>query len=343
MISRRRTLFFLGLSGIPGCNRGNRLRLNVFNWSNYAGADTLRRFEEETGIRLRYSVYESNEELLARVMSGNSGWDVVFPSNYFIAPMHNMGLLARFDRTHLKNIPNLDPVFAAPAWDARLNWCVPYMWGSSGILYNPKIVEAPQAWADLWEPRYGGRLTMLDDPGEVFGAALKKLGLRLNATNPDDLKRAQAEALRQKPLVRAYLNTEVRDQVVAGDVAVCQAWATTAQQAIDAAPHLAWCYPREGFSLYADCAVILRESRRAELAHRFIDYLLRPKVAAGVVREFRCATANRAAREILPERDRALETLFPAAETLARGEWFAPMPAAAQRLRDRLWTELKSA
>ncbi len=342
-MTSRRTLFFLGLSGLAGCTRGNALRLNVFNWSNYVGDDTLARFEARTGIHVRYAIYESNEEMLARVMTGNSGWDVAFPSNYFIEPMREMGLLAALDGARLPNLRHLDELFQRPVWDPQLAWCMPYMWGSSGILYDSRLPNRPEAWADLWTPRLQGRVTMLDDPAEVFGAALKKLGLSLNSSGETELRRAQAEAVRQKPLLRAYLNAEVRDQTVAGDIAACQLWATTAQQAIDAAPHLTYAYPREGFALYADCAVILRESRRAELAHTFLNYLLEPEVAAGIVRVSRTATANGAARRMLPAPVSGLRTLYPDAETLARGEWFRALPAAAQRLRDRLWTELKSA
>lgn len=342
-MTRRRTLFFLSLSGLAGCSRSNRLRLNVFNWSNYIGPETLARFQAETGIAVRYAVYESNEELLARVLTGNSGWDVVFPSNYFIGPMRDLRLLAPLDHLRLSGLPNLAPMFAAPPWDPRLQWSVPFMWGSSGILSNPRLVPRPQSYADLWQPRYSGRTTMLDDPAEVFGAALLKLGLPLNESSEPGLRRAFHEALLQKPLLRAYLNAEMRDQIVAGDLAVCQSWATTAQQAIDAAPHLAFTYPREGFALYADCAAVLRESRRQDLAHRFLDFLLRPDVAAQLVETFRASTANAAAIRLLPPRLSSLETLFPHPATLARAQWFAPLPPAAQRLRDRLWTELKSA
>ena len=147
----------------------------------------------------------------------------------------------------------------------------------------------------------------------------------------------------QKRLLRAYLNAEVRDQLVAGDVAAAQLWATTSQQAIEASADLAYIYPREGFSLYADSVVLLRESRRERLAHRFIDYLLRPKVAADIILASKTATPNAGARALLPESVRDNTTLFPTAQILERGEWLVTMPPDAQRLRDRIWTEIKSA
>ncbi len=338
----RRTWFLMGVAGAAGCRREGR-RLNVMNWSNYIAPGTLERFHRETGVLVRYSIYESNEEMLARVMSGNSGWDIVFPSHYFIGPMREMNLLARLDAASLPHAGNLEDRYRRPPWDPDLGWCAPYMWGSCGILYNPRLAQPePAAWADLWSGRYIGRMTMLDDPAEVFGAALQMLGLPLNESSAEGLRRAFEAARRQKPQLRAYLNAEARDQIAAGDLAVCQAWATTAQQAIDAAPHLKFAYPREGFSLYTDCAVLLRESRRRDESRAFIDFLLREDVAAEIVLACRSATANAAARALLPEEVRTLTALYPSAETLTRAEWFETLPPAAQRLRDRLWTELKS-
>ena len=170
------------------------------------------------------------------------------------------------------------------------------MHGATGILYQTALPPAPRSWADLWDERLSGKLTMLDDAPEVLGACLKKLGKSLNSADPAELMAAKAEAMAQKPLLRAYLNAEVRDQVVAGDVQAAQAWAVTAAQAIAAAPgRLAFAFPSEGFPRFADNMVILRESRRVELAHRWIDYLLRPEVAATIAMATHTATANGAA------------------------------------------------
>jgi spermidine/putrescine transport system substrate-binding protein len=157
------------------------------------------------------------------------------------------------------------------------------------------------------------------------------------------LKAARDLAIRQKPLLRAYLNEEVRDQVVAGDVLVAQMWAQVAQVAMDSSPELAFCFPAEGFALYADNTVVLRESRHQDLAWEFLNYLLRPKVAADIAVAMRTATMNAAALAILPEVMRNNETLYPPDSVLARGEWFRPVPGPAQKLRDIYWTEIKSA
>jgi spermidine/putrescine transport system substrate-binding protein len=339
---RRRTFLVGGaLSAAAGCQRGPRL--NVYNWSDYIAPGTVPAFERESGVRIHYATYESNQEMLAQVMSGNSGWDVVFPSEDFIGPMRELGLLAPLRHEWLPNLRALAPAFQRPPWDPELRWCVPYMHGVTGILHQKAVQPAPQSWADLWDPRLRGRLTMLDDQPEVLGACLKKLGRSLNSGDPGELMAARAEAIAQKPLLRAYLNAEVRDQAAAGDLLAAQAWAVTAAQAMAAAPgKLAFALPTEGFPRFCDNVAILRESRRAELAHRWIDYLLRPETAAAIVTATHTASANGAAEELLPAAIRENPVLYPSAETLQRGEWFQSQPVASQRLRDRLWTEIKS-
>ncbi len=335
--------FFLGLSGLAGCSRDLRPRLNVYNWSAYVAPETIPSFEAEFGVRVRYATYESNEEMLAKVLGGNSGWDIVFPTHNRLEPMRHYGLLAPLDRALLPGLVNLDPRFSAPAWDPGLEWGVPYMWNGTGIVYTAAVQPAPLRWADLWNPNLKGRLTMLDDPEDMLGACLKKLGLSFSATNPAELERAEREAIAQKPLVRAYLNAEARDQLVSGDVLAAQLWSTTAAQAMDTARQLSFAYPAEGFPFYCDCAVILRESHRIALAHRFLDYLLRPRVSARIVESTRTATANGAARELLPAADRDHPVLYPGPAVFERGEWPRTLPPACQRLRDRIWTEIKSA
>lgn len=343
MSSTRRAFLATTGGALAACSRSKRPRLNVWNWSNYVAPETIPDFEREFGAEVRYVIYESNEEMLAKVISGNSGWDVVFPSNYYIGPMAELNLLTPLRHESLPNLKHLDEPFSAPSWDPELRHSVPYMWGSTGIVVRKTVDPPPRQWADLWNPSLAGKLTMLDDPSEVLGACLKKLGCSLNSSKEDELRGAQREALQQKKLVRAYANAEVRDQVISGDVLCAQLWATTAKLAMRDSKEIEFFHPKEGFALYADNAVILRESRRSELAHQFINYLLRPEVAAAVAGTTETATANRDARRLLPEAVSASPVLYPPPEVLARGEWFASLPVETQRLRDRLWTEIKAA
>jgi len=344
MNHNRRTFLMSVAGATAGCLRDTRPRLNVMNWGDYIGATTIHDFERETGIRVRYATYENNEELLGKVMSGNSGWDIVFPTQNRVFPMRELGLLAPLRQRLLPGLRNLFPRFQQPPWDPTLDWCVPYMWTTSGIAYNRvKYHAEPESWADLWDSRASGKLTMLDDVDDVFGAALAKLGYPYNSAKPDELRRAQKEVIAQKKLVRAYISTEARDQMVAGDVLVAQTFATTAQLAIDGNADIVYRYPKEPFPVYCDCGVILKESKRYELAHRFLDFILRPDVSAAIGRTIRTATPNQKAFESLPAPEQANTTLYPPADVLDRAEWPLPLPADIVKLRDRLWTEVKSA
>lgn len=333
----------MGVAGATlGCTRAARRRLNVYNWENYVAASTIPDFEREFGCRVRYATYGSAEEMLAKVMSGNSGWDVVFPSNSFVQPMRDLELLLPLDHARLSNLGNLERRFRSPVWDPELRYCVPYMHSATGIVYRKNVSRPPLAWADLWTDSYERRVTMMDDPAEVFGACLKRMGCSINSEDPKQLKQARDLAIQQKPLLRAYLSEEVRDQVVAGDVLVAQMWAQVAQVAMDNSSKLAFSFPVEGFALYADNLCILRESKHSDLAYEFANYILRPQVALAICNEQRTATANAAARALLPESQKNNEVLYPHPDVLARGEWFRALSLNAQRLRDRYWTEIKS-
>ena len=328
---------FLAASLAGSCSRDRRPRLNVYNWSTYIDPDMLARFERERGVRLRYGTYESNEEMLAKIMSGNSGWDVVFPTHSRLAPMARAGLIASLDHARLPSLHNLDARFQHPAWDPGINWGVPYMWNATGIAYNRIQTGEPRGWASLWSPALRGRLTMLDDPEDVIGACLQKLGFPFGSIDQRQLQAAKAEAVVQKQLLRAYLNAEVRDQLVSGDVLAAQLWSTTAAQAMHGSASLGFVYPAEGYPLYCDCAVVLRESTRYELAHDFLEFLLGPDVAAANARVAETATANGAAQVARNP------VLYPPDDVYRRGVWPEALPSAAQRYRDRLWTEIKSA
>lgn len=336
-----RRVFLMAAGAAAACARDARSRLNVYNWSSYIDPKMISQFEQERGARVHYGTYESNEEMLAKVAYGNSGWDVVFPTHSRLAPMSGHGLLKRLDHRMLQGLDNLDAGFRSPSWDPELRWAVPYMWNATGIAFNQAAGVVPAGWDGLWNPALSGRITMLDDAEDVLGACLLKLGLPFDSAEPAHLEAARTEAMRQKRLLRAYVNAEVRDQLAAGDVLAAQLWSTTAAQAIHSEPpgrKLAFVYPRDGFPLYCDCAAIVAQGSRVTLAHDFLSFLLRPDVAAANARAADSATTNARARLRLPPDD----VLYPGRETLRRGLWPLALSSAQLRQRDRIWNQIKA-
>ncbi len=344
MISRR-LLLGGAAAALAGCRRrppGGEV--NVYCWSDYIAPDTVAAFERETGVRVNYETFESQEEMLAKVLAGGSNWDVVFPGNTLVGPLVRRGLLEPLDHQQLPNVANLEDRFLDPPWDPGNRYTVTYMWGLTGFVYNQRALKKPLAsWADLWDPALTGKLTMLDDPAEVLAACLKKLGYGLNSVDPGELAAARAEAFRQRPLVRAYINAEVKPQLIAGDVWAAQLWNGDAYQAIAENRDLKYCLPVEGFPMYADSAAILARAANKTNAYRWIDYLLRPEVGAAIARATFYATPNQRALGMLDERLSGNRDLYPPPDTLARAEWFAELPTETQELRDRIWTEIKAA
>ncbi|MBI3696905.1 MAG: spermidine/putrescine ABC transporter substrate-binding protein [Acidobacteria bacterium] len=341
----RRQFLAASAAALTGCRRRRAGgEVSVYCWSDYIAADTVAAFERETSLRVNYETFESQEEMLAKILAGGGGWDVVFPGNTLVGPMVRRALIREIDHQRLSNLANLEARFLDPPWDRGDRHSVPYMWGLSGFVYNRKALgRAATGWADLWDRAVKGKITMLDDPAEVLGACLKKLGHSLNSIDERELQAARAEALRQKPLLRAYLNAEVKPQLIAGDVWAAQLWNGDAYQAIAENRDLAYCFPSEGFALYADSAVILTQSRNPDSAYRWIDYLLRPDVGASIARSTMFPTPNARALELLDPALRANPDLYPPPGRLTSAEWFTEISAEGQSLRDRIWTEIKAA
>lgn len=344
MISRRRFVFFGAAAALAGCRRRSAAgEVNVYCWSDYIAPDTVAAFERETGLRVNYGTFESQEEMLAKVLAGGSGWDVVFPDTTLVGPMARRGLLEPLDHQQLPQLTNLESRFLDPPWDRRNRYSVPYMWGVSGFVYNSKAIPKASRWADLWDPPLKGKITMLDDPAETLGACLKKLGYSVNSVDERELAAARAEAIRQKTLVRAYINAEVKPQLIAGDVWAAQLWNGDAYQAIAENPDLKYCFPAEGFAIYADNAVILKRAEHQQAAYRWVNYLLRPEVSASIARATMFATPNARAIQLLEAPIRQNPDLYPPPERLVKAEWFAEISPEGRLLRDRIWTEIKAA
>ncbi len=336
----------LGLLGLPFLLApvplsGGERQLNVYIWSNYIAPETVRRFEQRRGVRVNVDVYDSNEALIAKMQSGNVDYDVVCPSTYTVQSLIAQGLLRALDWSALSHATNLDPRFLGRPHDPGNRYSVPYFWGTAGIAYRKSRVGEVDSWGALWDARYRGRILMLDDAREVFGAALKWKGLSLNTTDAAGLAEAQRLLVAQRPLVRAYNSSNFEDVLLSGDVWLAQGWNGQFARAMAQDPDIAYVIPREGSSLFLDSLAVPRNAPHPELAHAFIDFALEAEVAAEICRTMQYSSPNRAALALLPPAIRDNPAIFPPADVVARTEIIEDLGPATV-LYDRLWTEVKT-
>jgi spermidine/putrescine transport system permease protein len=315
--------------------------LNLYIWSGYIAPETVRRFEERHGVRVNLDLYDSNEALLAKVQAGNAGYDVLCPSNYIVEILLQQRLLLPLDHSALPNLVHVDERFLDRSYDPGNRHSVPYVWGTAGIGYRRSRAGRVDSWGALWDPRFKGRILMLDDARESFGAALKWKGYSLNTTDPEPLALARRLLLEQKPLVRTYNTSNYEDILLSGDVWLAQGWSGQFAKAMDQDPDIDYVIPREGSSLFLDNLVIPRDAPHPELAHAFLDYVMEPAVAAEICATMRYSTPNRDALPLLPEHVRRNPATFPPDDALARAELILDIGEATV-LYDRLWTEVKA-
>jgi len=315
--------------------------LNLYIWSNYIAPETVQKFEKRYGVRVNVDLYDTNEALLAKVQTGNAAYDVLCPSNYPIQILLHQNLLRPLDHSALPHLTNVDPRLLDRDYDPGNRYSVPYFWGTCGIGYRKSKAGRVDSWAALWEPRFKGRVLMLDDARETFGTALKWKGHSVNTTDPALLSAAQALLIQQKPLVKVYDSANFHDVLLSGDVWVAQGWNGQFAKVMDHDPDIEYVVPREGSSLFIDSLVIPASAPHPELAHKFIDFTLEPEIAAEICRTMRYSTPNQAAMPLLPPEIRNNPAIFPPDEVLARLELIEDIGDATV-LYDRLWTEVKT-
>lgn len=311
--------------------------LSLYLWSDYLADTTVPEFEREFGVRVTVDTYESNEEMAAKLIAGASGYDVVLPSSYLFPLFHANRLALPLNRKYLGNWSNVAPLFVNPSWDPGNRISVPWAWGTTGIAYRRDLVDAPPtSWAVFHDARYRGKMTMLDDYRDVIGSFLKFRGRSLNSVDPSELEQAKADALAAKPNLKAYLSGPVKSQLIAGDVVIAQLWNGDASQAIAEQPEIGFVVPEEGSMIFADALVVLANAPHKRAAHEFLNYILRPEVAAAISDKTGYGSANHAAVPLT-----RAKVPYPTEADLARLEYQTDLGGGAE-LWDRIWTEIKS-
>ncbi|MBB6214493.1 spermidine/putrescine transport system substrate-binding protein [Anaerosolibacter carboniphilus] len=317
-------------------------KLNVYNWGDYIDPQVLDDFEKEYGIKVNYENYANNEEMLAKIQAGGTEYDVIFPSEYMVEAMIKQDLLLEIDMKNLSNIKNIGEQFKNLPYDPDNKYSVPYFWGTMGIIYNTKEVEGElDSWNALWDEKYKGDILMLDSSRDTIGITLKKLGYSLNTRNLEELEKAKEELMKQKPLVKAYEVDAYKDMMIAGEAAMALTWSGDAMLLVEENPDLAYVIPKEGTNLWFDAMAIPKTSQHKREAELFIDYMLRPEVAAKCAEYVMYATPNEAAKALLSEEVVGNELAYPKGNIMEKGEVFVDLGEFTTEY-DRVWTEIKA-
>lgn len=255
--------------------------LFVYNWADYIGKKTIRNFEDQYGIKVTYDFFDTVDTMLAKISSGNSGYDVTFPTSINVAGLKERGLIQALDHSLLTNLGNLGPEWQDPSYDPGNANSVPYMWWTTGVAYDKQRVDGKlTSWAALWDPAYSGKLAMLDDYRECFSAALLRLGYDINTIDDAQLDEALALLQEQKPLLRTYSTDDI-GVLSSGDAWIMHAWGADVYQVQQERPSVTYFLPSEGGVRGSDTMVLLAGAQHPVAAHLFINYMLDAEVAAG--------------------------------------------------------------
>jgi spermidine/putrescine transport system substrate-binding protein len=315
--------------------------LNLFAWSEYVPQSVLDGFTKETGIQVNYETYASNEEMLAKLVSGAASYDVIQPSEYTIEAMAKEKMLVPLDHKKLPNLKNIGKEYWGQPHDPKLEYSVPYMQGTVGIAVNTEKVKEPiTGYADVFTEKHKGRIVVLDDALEVVTWALATQGLGPDAVTKANLEKVRPVLVKWLPLVKVYDSDSPKTALLNGDVDLGVIWSGEAAILIqEQGKKFAYVLPKEGGHMFIDNLAIPKGSENVEIAHQFINYVMRPDVSKKISEDFPYTNPNVEARKLLTPEERANPASYPPGNP--KLETFRDIGALAADV-DKLFTDVKA-
>jgi putrescine transport system substrate-binding protein len=337
--------------------------LNIYNWSNYILPSTLEQFEKETGIKVEYDVYDSNQMLESKLMAGSTGYDIVVPTAApFLERQIKLGLYQKLKKDQLPNYKNLDPkiIDLLAKNDHQKEYSVPWMWGSVGIGYNIKKVKEimPDAPLDslkmIFDPAIAQKfskcgITIIDSPSDVIPNALVYLGLDPNSEKKEDLEKAEKVLMAIRPYIRNFHSSKYIDDLANGEICLALGFSGDIIQAGNRATEakngimVKYTIPKEGAQVWIDVMAITKDAKHPTNAHKFIDFILRPGVAAANTNYIGYANGNEESKRYVSKRIIQDKEIYPSNSMIKKMYSLKLMPASFERLRTRMWTKILSA
>lgn len=317
--------------------------LRVFNWGDFIADGVLDEFEDLYNCKIIYEVYDSNETMMTKVESGGN-YDVVFPSDYAVAMMADKDLLMEIDFSKITNYKDVDPAYLLDA--PYTDYCVPYMWGTLGILYNKEMVTDPvDSWGILFDDasmeKYHNQIYMLKGMRDSMGTALMYLGYSMNTADPKEINEAKELLLKQKAHVQGYMTDDVKDKMLGEEGAMALVFSGEGMKAVDDSEGmLGYSIPKEGTNLAIDNVAILKNAQNPELAHKFIDFLCSTDIAMRGAEETGYSSPMVSVREQLPENIKN-SPRYPSHDILNKSEIFFSLSEETNALWNAAWIEIR--
>ena len=329
--------------------KGQNVTLNVYNWGEYISngsddsLDVVSAFEDLTDIKVNYTTFDSNESMYAKLKSGGVSYDVIFPSDYMVGKMAKEGMLSELNMDNIPNFAGIGETYLDRSFDPGNKYSVPYMWGTTGLIYNTTMVEEPPTkWADMWDVAYTNNVLMFNNSRDAYAIAAKTIGLSMNPQSVDEITAITDALKKQKNIVQAYVMDEVFDKMEGGEAAMAPYYAGDAITMIDENPDLAFVHPEEGVNFFIDNMCIPANAKHQEAAEMFINYLCEPDVGLANADFIGYSTPITAVWEMLDDDLKYSEIAYPSAEVLDKAEVFETLPDDINAAMDAQWSEMKS-
>lgn len=315
--------------------------VNVYNWGVYIDESVLEDFTAETGIKVVYDTFESNEAMYGVLKNEGASYDVVIPSDYMISRMIEEDMLEPLNFDNIPNFEDVDPALKNPDYDPENLYSVPYMWGLLGVIYNTTMVEeTPSSWDIMFDEDYAGQILMFNNSRDAIGIALKQLGYSYNTTDENQIKEAVDLLIQQKPLVQSYVMDDIFEKMQSGSAAIGAYYYGDFLTMQEVNPDLAFCLPEEGTNLYVDAMCIPKNAENKENAEIFINYMCSTQASLKNCEEIWYSSPLLSVREELDPEVSGDPYAYPDESILAQCESFKNLPADTLALYDSEWTRL---
>lgn len=317
--------------------------LNIYNWGDYIDPKLITKFEKQTGYKVNYETFDSNEAMYTKLQQGGTNYDVVVPSEYMIQKMKKAHLLSTLDHRQLPNLKYIGNSYLNQSFDSQNKYTVPYFWGTLGIVYNDRVYRASdfQSWNQLWNQKFRNQIMFIDGAREFMGIGLASLGYSLNSTNDYHLHQAYEKLKLLMPNAKAIVADEIKMYMANGEANVAVTYSGEAVDMLDKNTHLHYVLPKEGTNLWFDNLAIPKNAQNKKGAYAFINFMLEPENAATNAKYVGYSTPNTGALKLLPKAVTANKQFYPTKRALSKMEVYKDLgPSWVEKYND-YFLELK--